>query len=317
MSYRSPRWLPGGHLQTIWPALLLRPSRPAYRREQWLTPDGGQIAADFIDGKPGQPLLVLFHGLEGSSDSHYARTIMHAVLARGWHGVVPHFRGCGGVDNSLPRAYHAGDSQEISWILDRLSVNYPLLFAAGISLGGSMLLNYLAAYGQQSKPQAAAAVSTPLDLTAASMQLDRGLGQLLYTRMFMQSLKVKALAQLKRHPGLFDEQRLRQARTFTDFDHWVTAPLHGFASGRDYWQRASSKQRLQQITCPTLVLNARNDPFLPMSALPSANQVSPAVTLDFPEHGGHVGFVSGSFPGHLAWLPQRLFHHFAETLSRL
>ncbi|MBV8045638.1 MAG: alpha/beta fold hydrolase [Paludibacterium sp.] len=312
MSYTAPHWLPGGHAQTIWPALMLRPPRPAYRRELWPTPDGGEIALDFVDGQDGAPLVVLFHGLEGSSDSHYARALMHAVARRGWHGVVPHFRGCGGVDNLLPRAYHAGDAAEIRWILQRLAERHPCLYAAGVSLGGSMLLNYLAEDGAQAAPRAAAAISVPLDLTAASTRLDRGFGKHVYTRMFMSTLKTKALNQLRHHPHLFAVDTVRRARTFAEFDHWVTAPMHGFGSARDYWREASSKQRLHRIAIPTLVLNAKNDPFLPASALPDHSQAGPCVELEFPQHGGHVGFVTGRFPGRLDWLPNRLLRHFDQ-----
>ncbi|MGY8627937.1 YheT family hydrolase [Chromobacterium violaceum] len=315
MSYRAPRWLRGGHAQTIWPALTVKQDAPPYRRELWDTPDGARIALDFVDGQPGAPLVVLFHGLEGSSASHYAKALMQAVAARGWHGAVSHFRGCGGVDNPLPRAYHAGDAAEVRWILQRLSGRFAAIAAVGVSLGGSMLLNYLADDGQAALPLAAAAVSAPLDLVAASTRLDRGLGKLLYTRMFMDTLKPKAMASLQRHPGLFDGARLSRARTFIEFDDLVTAPIHGFGTALNYWTQASSKPRLGQIARPTLVLNARNDPFLPESALPDASQVSPAVTLDFPSDGGHVGFATGPFPGRIDWLPQRLLAFIAPHLQ--
>ncbi|KIA80292.1 YheT family hydrolase [Chromobacterium amazonense] len=306
MNYRAPSWLRGGHAQTIWPAVAVKLAPPRYRRELWDTPDGARIALDFVDGQPGAPLVVLFHGLEGSSASHYAKALMHAVAARGWHGVVSHFRGCGGVDNPLPRAYHAGDAAEVRWILHRLSGRFAALAAVGVSLGGSMLLNYLAEEGEAALPQAAAAVSAPLDLVAASTRLDKGLGKLLYTRMFLDTLKPKAMASLQRHPGLFDDVRLRRARTFIEFDDLVTAPLHGFGTALNYWTQASSKPKLKHIARPTLVLNARNDPFLPESALPDLSQVSPSVTLDFPNDGGHVGFATGPFPGRIDWLPQRV-----------
>lgn len=315
MAYQSPAWLRGGHAQTIWPALAIKPPRPDYRRELWDTPDGARIALDFVAGRPGAPLVVLFHGLEGSSDSHYARALMLAVQRRGWHGVVPHFRGCGGVDNPLPRAYHAGDSAEVRWILSRLAQRFPTLAAAAVSLGGSMLLNYLADEGALALPRAAAAVSAPLDLVAASTQLDRGLGKLLYTRMFMGTLKPKALESLQRHPGLFDGGKLRRARTFIEFDDLVTAPIHGFGTALNYWRSASAKPRLGQIARPTLVLNARNDPFLPEQALPRQADVADSVTLEFPLHGGHVGFASGAFPGTLDWLPSRLLEFFEPHLD--
>lgn len=310
MRYRPPRWLPGGHAQTIWPALMITIDPPAYRREVWPTPDGASIAVDRVDGKPGAPLVVLFHGLEGSSGSHYAKALMQEVARRGWHGAVPHFRGCGGMDNPLRRAYHAGDAAEVRWIMQRFATEHAQLFAAGVSLGGSMLLNYLAQERDQAIPRAAAAISAPLDLVAASTRLDKGMGRLLYTRMFMDTLKPKALQQLARHPDLFDGASLKKARTFNEFDELVTAPLHGFPSALAYWKASSSKRRLGDIRCPTLVLNARNDPFLPARALPTRNEAGPAVTLEFPEHGGHVGFVTGPFPGRLDWLPARLMSFF-------
>ena len=309
-AYQAPRWLPGSHAQTIWPALMLKQAPPAYRRELWATPDGGQIAVDRIDGQAGQPLVVLFHGLEGSSHSHYAIALMRALQARGWHGAVPHFRGCGGIANTQPRAYHAGDAAEIGWICRKLAAENPQLFAVGVSLGGNMLLRHMGEQGSQAIPLAAAAISAPLDLAAASTRLDRGVGRLLYTRMFMNTLKPKSLAQLQHHPSLFDRRAVQRARTFGEFDNLVTAPLHGYRNVQDYWARASSKPLLKQIMRPTLVLNAINDPFLPPHALPCQADVSASVLLEQPAEGGHVGFVSGPFPGTLAWLPQRLLAFF-------
>ncbi|MFC3532180.1 YheT family hydrolase [Vogesella facilis] len=314
MRYQAPRWLHGSHADTIWPALFIRQQAPAYRREVWPTPDGGEIVVDRVDGQAGTPLVVLFHGLEGSSRSHYAIALMREVQARGWHGVVPHFRGCGGAENRQPRAYHAGDSAEIDWILQRLAMEQSQLFAAGVSLGGSMLLRYLGEWGNAALPLAAAAISVPLDLAAASTRLDRGLGKWLYTRMFLGTLKPKSLRQLQHHPQLFDADAVRRARTFAQFDNLVTAPLHGYRDVRDYWTRASSKPVLGSIMRPTLLLNARNDPFLPASALPGADEVSAAVTLELPERGGHVGFATGPFPGRLDWLPQRLLGFFDNYL---
>ena len=210
LSYRAPPWLPGGHLQTIWPALLSRRfagDRPAYTRERWETPDGDFIDVDTQAGAPGSPMLVLFHGLEGSSRSHYAEAFAHEARRAGWTFVVPHFRGCSGELNRAPRAYHSGDHEEIGWIL----------------------------------------------------------------------------------------ARLRQR-------HGV--PLHGFRDTDDYWRRASAKPHLARIRIPALVLNARNDPFVPASSLPRVQQVGPCVTLWQPAHGGHVGFAHGPPPGHVMTLPE-------------
>ncbi len=311
--YRAPTWLLGAHAQTIYPLLIKSPA-PAYRRERWDTPDGDFIDLDWIDGPPGAPLVVLFHGLEGSSHSHYAREVMQAVAAHGLCGVVPHFRGCSGEANRMPRAYHSGDYLEIDWILRRLQVLHPQRprFAAGVSLGGNALLKWLGKSGADAVAvvDAAAAVCAPLDLTAAGESLGRGFNRLVYAQNFLQTLKRNALAKLVRHPGLLDRERVLAARTLYDFDDAVTAPLHGFRSASDYWVRASSKPWLRRIRVPTLIVNARNDPFLPAAALPTETQVSKYVTLEYPAQGGHVGFVSGPPPGRLHWLPERVLGFF-------
>ncbi len=312
--YRAPAWLPGGHAQTIWP-VLRKGAPPPYRRSRWETPDGDFIDVDWLDAaeQAGAPLVVLFHGLEGSSASHYAGALMHALAERGWAGAVPHFRGCSGEANRLPRAYHSGDSAEIDWVLRRMRAFFPqrALFAAGVSLGGNALLKWAGEQEGAARDvvQAAAAVCAPLDLTAAGRALQRGFNRV-YAKRFLVTLKPGALAKLERFPGLFDRSRMLASTTLCDFDDAVTAPVHGFRDAADYWLRASSKPWLPGVRVPALVLNALNDPFLPAAALPGREQVSLSVTLDYPPGGGHVGFVSGPFPGHLGWLPQRLLAFF-------
>lgn len=312
--YRAPAWLPGGHAQTIWP-ILRKGAPPAYRRERWDAPDGDFIDVDWLatPEAAGAPLVVLFHGLEGSSASHYAAALMQALARRGWGGAVPHFRGCSGEPNRLPRAYHSGDSAEIDWILQRLRSLFPqrTLYAAGVSLGGNALLKWAGEQQGTARDvvQALAAVCAPLDLTAAGQALQQGFS-LVYAKRFLVTLKANSRAKLARFPGLFDERRMLSARTLYDFDDAVTAPVHGFRDAADYWRRASSKPWLGGVRLPALVLNALNDPFLPRQALPGPQQVSASVRLEYPEAGGHVGFVSGAFPGHLGWLPQRLLDFF-------
>jgi uncharacterized protein len=310
--YHAPTWLPGGNLQTIY-ASWLTPAPPAYRRERWTTPDNDFIDLDWLDGNPAAPLVVLFHGLEGSSRGHYGASLMRALQRAGLRGVVPHFRGCSGEPNRLARAYHSGDAAEIDWILRRLRKLNPdaSIHAVGVSLGGNALLKWLGEQGSDAGQIicSAVAVSAPIDLNAAGDTLERGFN-LIYTRHFMRSLKPKAEQKLAHHPGLLDRRRLRSAITLRHFDDVYTAPVHGYADARDYWTRASSKPVLRHIRIPTLLLNARNDPFLPAAALPTPGEVSPAVTLEYPEQGGHVGFVSGPFPGNLFWLPQRILAFF-------
>lgn len=324
-AYRAPFWLPGGHLQTIYAATVMRLPAVPYRRERWETPDGDFIDLDWVvnpdqasrirdQGKA--PLVVLFHGLEGCSNSHYALALMQEIRARGWRGVVVHFRGCSGEPNRLPRAYHSGDTAEVDWILRRLQETRlagPLL-AVGVSLGGNALLKWL---GEQEQAAAelltrACAVSAPVDLMIAGEALGRGFN-LFYARHFLSTLKRKSVAMLASFPGLFDLQRVRAARTLREFDDVVTAPLHGFRNTDDYWTRASCKPLLARIAIPTLMINARNDPFLPQHALPQPHEVSRHVTLEFPATGGHAGFVSGRIPGNVNWLPRRIAEFISGT----
>ncbi|MDA8109838.1 MAG: alpha/beta fold hydrolase [Betaproteobacteria bacterium] len=313
-SYRAPWWLPGGHLQTI-AAVLRKPPRPAYERERWDTPDGDFVDVDWAGDPAAGRLLVLFHGLEGDSDSHYARSLAHAAVAGGWRFALPHFRGCSGEPNRLPRAYHSGDSGEVEWMLARFAARAPALYAAGVSLGGNMLLKWLGERGAEAarRVRRAVAVSAPMDLAAAGDTLDRGLNRRIYTRAFLATMKRKSLAKLERFPALFDARRTRAARTLRAFDDVVTAPLHGFRDTDDYWTRASSAPWLARIRVPTLVLNAQNDPFLPHEALERAvAEASSCVVLESPATGGHVGFLEGPFPGRLTWLPRRILEFLAS-----
>ena len=314
MIYSSPKWLPGGHLQTIYPAVYLAKPEVNYRRERWTTPDNDFIDVDFIDGKPDQPFVVLFHGLEGSSNSHYARSLMALLSANGWSGAVPHFRGCSGELNQAPRFYHSGDAKEIGWVIEKLQAKYRQqnpngkFFAAGVSLGGNALLRWLGESQQQARiVDAACAISAPLDLAAGGAALSSGFN-MIYTRNFLQSLKPKCLKKLDQFPRLFDREKMLSAKNLYEFDNVVTAPLHGYRDTNDYWHRASAKHILNDICVPTLIFNAQNDPFLPARHLP--RKASSHVTLEYPKHGGHVGFASGKIPGNLEWLSHKMLHFF-------
>jgi predicted alpha/beta-fold hydrolase len=323
--YQAPAWLPGngalgGNLQTIWPALMARRwqgEAPVYRRERWPTPDGDFIDLDWQaapaplpDGR--RPLLVLFHGLEGSSSSHYAQAFADAARQRGWDYVVPHFRGCSGELNHAPRAYHSGDHEEIGWILARLRAAHPAslgpLHVVGISLGGNALLRWAEEAGAAAADTArsVAAISSPIDLAAGGHAIGRGFNKLVYTRMFLRSMKPKALRKLAQHPRLFSRERLLAARNLYDFDDVFTAPLHGFRNTDDYWARGSAKPHLAQIRIPALVLNALNDPFVPAASLPRPGEVGRWVRLWQPAQGGHVGFPGGRPPGHVLVLPAQV-----------
>jgi predicted alpha/beta-fold hydrolase len=308
--YRAPWWLPGGHAQTVYSAVVAKPrKRPRLERERWSTPDGDFVDVDWLRGPREAPLLVMFHGLEGSAESHYARAMMLALRDAGWRGAIPHFRSCSGEPNRLPRAYHSGDSAEVGWMLGRFAAHAhgAPLYAVGISLGGNALLKWLgeSAEAARERVAAAVAVSAPLDLAAGADAIERGFS-MVYTRMFLASLKRKVAEKARVHRGVVDAAGVERVRTMREFDDRYTAPLHGFRDAEEYYARSSAKGFLHAIRVPTLVLNARNDPFLPGRHLPASAEASPFVTLETPAHGGHVGFVSGPFPGHLRWLPRRI-----------
>ena len=324
MNYAAPWWLPGGNLQTIWAAL--RAVRyvgdaPSFRRERWLTPDNDFVDVDFSEHItiPGAPLLVVFHGLEGSSGSHYAEALTDAAKARGWACAVPHFRGCSGELNLAPRAYHSGDFEEIDWILRRFKKQHsgPVM-VVGISLGGNALMRWAGEMGAAASTVVAgvASVCSPLDLTASGWAIGRGFNRVVYTRMFLSSMVPRALQKLEQHPGLFSRDALLAARDLHAFDNVFTAPLHGFKNADDYWLRASAKPHMGGIAVPALALNALNDPFIPAWSLPQSAGVSPSVTLWQPSHGGHVGFPSAPFPAHLRAMPEAVTSFFAAHLLK-
>jgi predicted alpha/beta-fold hydrolase len=322
--YRAPWWLPGGNLQTIWAALCAHRTAgpaPRYRRERWSTPDGDFVDVDWLDpdgpAPADAPLLVLFHGLEGSSRSHYAEAFADIAAARGMRFVVPHFRGCSGELNWGPRAYHSGDHEEIGWILQRVREHHAgRLLVVGVSLGGNALMRWAGEQGDAASGvvDAIASVCSPLDLAAGGHAIGRGFNRLVYTTMFLRSMKPKALRKLAQHPGLFDREALLAARDLYEFDNIFTAPLHGFRDTEDYWARASAKPHLHRIRIPALVLNARNDPFIPAVSLPEAHAVGSHVTLWQPPQGGHVGFPAGNWPAHVRAMPDAVSRWLRATI---
>jgi predicted alpha/beta-fold hydrolase len=291
--------------------------RVEYRRERWSTPDADFVDVDFALPEPADaaaPILVLFHGLEGSSGSRYSLTTMRLFADRGWRGLVVHFRGCSGEPNLLPRAYHSGDSDEGDWILRQAHAGWPQarLHAAGVSLGGNMLAKWLGEQAEDARfVTAAASIGSPLDLSAGGAALSRGFN-MAYTRMFLSTLRAKTLAKIERFPGLARPEVIRRARDLYEYDNEYTAPVHGFRSTEDYWLRASGKPWLAAVKVPHLVLNARNDPFVPAASLPLAHEVSSSVYLEQPEDGGHIGFAGASSRHGAHFIAGRLYEFFTR-----
>jgi uncharacterized protein len=323
---------------------------PQFVRERWATPDGDFVDVDHLAASapppqngalvrgPAEPTpaaadtargftaagltsqhqahLVLFHGLEGSSASAYAQAFACVARERGWAFSVPHFRGCSGELNRAPRAYHSGDHEEVGWILQRLRAMHgaPVL-VVGVSLGGNALLRWAQEAGASAQHTAAAvaAVCSPIDMKAAGLAIDSGFNRQVYARMFLRSMKPRAMAKLAQHPGLFDGERMQRVQTLFEFDDLFTGPLHGFKGAADYYQRASALPGLARIRIPALVLHARNDPFVPIASIPREKQIG-AVTLWQPAHGGHVGFPQadgGGLSTHVLAMPQAVCHWLA------
>lgn len=316
--FRAPWWLPGGHLQTVYTAKVTQCPQVPYRRERWATPDGDFIDVDRVDGDAGKPFLLLFHGMEGSSRSPYAASIMAQIARLGWSGAVPHFRSCSGEMNHGPRLYHCADYHEADWIIRWLHEERPQagletdrspFYAAGVSLGGNVLLHWLARSQHGSGlVDAAAAICPPLEVAAGGHALSRGISRL-YGHVFLRTLKPKAIRKLTQHPGLFCPDRVRQCRSIYEFDSVVTAPLHGFSNVDEYWEAASTVRLLDDIKVPTLVLNTLNDPCVPATSIPRSGTGS--VRMEMARSGGHLGFTSGRFfPGRVTWLPDRLMRWF-------
>jgi predicted alpha/beta-fold hydrolase len=326
--------LPGGNLQTIYAAKGLRSlgdKSPIWKRQRWETPDKDFIDVDWLAASTSQwgaeknadhkcdetPLLVLFHGLEGSSASHYAIAFAHEAHRIGWQMVVPHFRGCSGEINLTPRAYHSGDYQEIDWILKRFqSMHQGPVVAVGISLGGNALMKWAGEVNAEANKivAAVASVCAPLDLTASGHAIDGGFNRIAYAKMFLDSMKPRAFTKLAQFPNLFDAQAMQSVTTLFAFDDIFTAPVHGFKNVTDYWLRASAKPGLTDIQLPAWLINPKNDPFVPASCLPKADEVAPCVELCQPADGGHVGFTSGAFPGTLHALPQAVLRWFDSKM---
>jgi hypothetical protein len=311
--FKPARWLLNRHAQTIYPALpWATRDRPKLRRQSLELPDGDITAVDWMvsasDLPRSAPLLVILHGLEGSSKSSYARTLMQAAFRRGWQSCVLNFRDCGDYRNRLPRRYHAGETNDIRFFLKTLlgeGFDGPML-AVGFSLGGNVLLKYLGETGAETPLRAAAAVSVPFNLDICSDALNTGFS-MIYQTYLLRHMKSAVAQKFNRHTAAFDWAKAMSARTFAEFDDAVTAPLHGFTGKDDYYDRCSSAQFLKDILKPTLIINSLDDPFMTPCAIPEEHQIARSVTLELSESGGHVGFVDGGTPFRPTfYLPERL-----------
>lgn len=308
--YHPPWWYRGRHLQTLWGPLVRRFTGPRLERERVLTSDGDFLDLDWLASSvAGAPLILILHGLEGSSRSHYVSGLLRETERLGLRGVVLNFRSCSGEMNRAPHLYHSGETSDLAWIVGQLVEREPALRLGviGVSLGANVALKWLGELGEEtpSSVVGAAAISTPFDLAACAGMLDRGLARTLYTAEFLRTLKAKIRAKAHLYDGRLDVPAALRARTFAQYDRLVTAPLYGFTDQRDYWTRSSSARYLSAIRRPCLLINAVNDPFIPAASLPDdAVLRSPWLEALFPREGGHAGFLEGPL-GRRSWSERR------------
>lgn len=305
--FKPAWWCRNPHLQTLWATLVHRRPRLHLRRERLELPDGDFVDLDWTTGNAHGPIVVLLHGLEGSSNSKYALGMLRALEARGWRALVMHFRGCSGEPNRLTRRYHSGETGDVAYLIETLARREPQtpLAVIGYSLGGNVLLKWLGETGR-APIRVAVAVSVPFLLADCAARMERGFSRV-YQWALVRRLKRSVESERRRVPLQLRMTNLSALRTFRDFDEHVTAPLHGFADADDYYTRSSSRQYLLRIAVPTLIVHCRDDPFMTEAAIPAANELSPAIDFELHERGGHVGFVAGAWPWRARyWLEQRI-----------
>jgi predicted alpha/beta-fold hydrolase len=311
-AFRPAWWLPGPHLQTLYPSLFRPRKAPQLTRERIELPDGDFVDLDWTRQTDGMRVLIL-HGLEGSIDSHYTGGMLSALARDGYTAGLMYFRGRSGEPNRLPRSYHSGETGDLDFVMQHICRQQPekKIAVIGYSLGGNVLLKWLGEQGSAAPPVTAVTISVPFDLNSAALALERGLSQI-YQKHLLQKLREAVTSKSTLHSIPFPVERLAELRTFRQFDHAITAPLHGFSGVDDYYERSSSKQFLKSIAIPTLMLQARDDPFLPEDALPHEADLSNTVSLEVSRRGGHVGYVSGWNPLQpVYWLEQRIPQHLA------
>ena len=325
-TFKAAWWLSNSHLQTIYPALFRNaPKPPDYRRERLTTPDHDFIDVDYC-GTGNQPLIMLIHGLTGSSQSVYIKGLQNALLKQGFRSAAINFRGCSGQSNNRARSYHSGETEDIHFLYQTLrqrEAETPLA-AVGFSLGGNVLLKWL---GEQGKPLnlfAAVAVSAPLLLDICATKLDNGFAKC-YRDMLLKELKtymrikqqhLESIGQTQEALKIKELGDLSAMSSFWQYDDRVVAKLHGFNDVHDYYRRSSSRQYLKSIEVPTLLIQAVDDPFMTEAVLPGPDEISPQVQLELTRHGGHVGFISGLIPFRPEyWLERRIPEFLSGSLS--
>ena len=309
------------HFQTILPTVLNKKREVRYVHQHFELPDGDflDLAWHKLPSEDSRPIIIIFHGLEGSVRSPYAFRMMEALDKKGFNSVVMHFRGCYDELNRLPRAYHSGETGDAKTLIAHLVRTYPehLLAAVGYSLGGNMLMKLQGEMGENSPLFAAVSVSAPLRLEMTADHINSGASRF-YQKILMDSLKRRLLEKFEQHDyekilGL-NREDIPGWKSFWEYDDLFTGPIHGFKNAEDYYRRSSAQQYLKKITIPTLIIHAKDDPFMPVSVLPDEETLPKNISLEVSEHGGHVGFVGGTIFRPSYWLETRVVCFFEANL---
>lgn len=320
--FQPPWWLKNAHLQTIFAKYLKSKQQVLTQSEILPLPDGDELQLNWLslaDPMADAPVVLLLHGLAGDINSHYIQTMLAECYRLRWPAVLMHFRGCNGQPNKLPRAYHSGDTADIAVAIDRIQCRYPArpLTAIGYSLGGNVLLKYIGEQAEHSPLAAAVAVCPPLSLAACATRINQGSSKL-YQHYLLARLKSSTLAKLRQFPSFplpLTAAQVKTLRSIEQFDECYTAPIHGFLNAQDYYSKASGKAYLRHICIPTLIIHAKDDPFLSDEVIPQIDELSPYIHYELTGGGGHVGFVYGSPLHPRFWLTQRIPHFLAEQLT--
>lgn len=306
--FKPSWWCRNKHLQTLYPTLFRKNVTLKLQENKFELPDGDFIELSWTKKKENRPIVIVLHGLEGSIDSPYAKGILKTIEDNGWQAVLMHFRGCGKNHNRLDRGYHSGDTKDLETFIHSLRDKNPnqKVAAIGFSLGGNVLLKYLGEKGKDSFLSAAIAVSVPFDLADGAKSLNKGFSKV-YQKHLINRLSNKMHDKFRNKQAPFDIKKINKWKDFHSFDHNITAPVHGFRSADDYYNKSSSKQFLKNIETPTLILHSKDDPFMSPNSIPKESELSEYVTLELSEYGGHVGFIYGSMPfKEKYWIEKRL-----------
>ena len=314
--YQPPFWLFNGHLQTIVPSQFRSVRDLTYTREIITTPDDDFLLLDWA-GKLSDKLVVISHGLEGDSYRPYIKGMARAFVKKGYQALAWNFRGCGGQINKNLRFYHSGATDDLDFVVNyAISQNsYKKIVLVGFSLGGNLTLKFLGEHSNNLDQIIASAItfSVPVDLHSSSNKIGQR-SNLIYSQRFIRNLKKKIAHKMPSMPHKLTLDHFDKIKTLKDFDEHYTAPIHGFTDAEDYYKKCSSLYFLEDIKVPTLIVNAKNDPFLADECYPyAATEHHPFVKLCTPSQGGHVGFMPRGVSSEGNYWSEDQAVHFAQN----